>query len=384
MRIVYVIDSLANKGGVERILSEKMNYLIEKFDYEVCVVTCYQNQNENPNTFYLSPKVNQIDLNIPYYSQYHYGYPKRLWVKWRLYRSLCKCLEKTINDINPDILIGVKPSIGDIVCKIRCRSKKVIESHEARLFTMSNHGLERSFFSKLYMSIYRRYYFKIVEQRSDVVATLTKRDAREWVKANEVVVIPDFTMMPFTEVVNSYENKRVIAVGRLEWQKGFDCLIDAWERVSKVYPDWHLDIFGSGTLQYALEDQIKTRRLQKYVEIHSFTPNIVDEYKKSSLFVMSSHFEGFAIVLLEAMQCGVPVVSFDCPYGPSEIIENGECGFLVENGNIELLAERICYLIKHPEIRKKFAEKSIEKVKAYSVDKVMIQWRNLFECLVLS
>lgn len=383
MKIVYIIDSLASKGGAERILSEKMNYLTEKFGYEVYVVTCYQNQNENPNAYFLSPKVNQINLNIPFYSQYHYGYPKRLFVKWRIYRLLCKCLETTINEITPDILIGLGYFMGDVVCKLNCRAKKIIESHEARLFTMSDHGLARSFFSRLYMSMYRRYYFKIIEQRSDVLVTLTKGDAQEWKKANEVVVIPNFTMMSVEREYN-YDNKRVIAVGRLEWQKGFDRLIDVWEKVSKTHPDWHLDIFGSGTLHDVLENQINAKGIQNFIEIHSFTPNIVEEYKKSSLFVLSSRFEGLPLVLLEAMQCGVPCVAFDCPFGARDIIDDGVCGFVVEDGNIDLLANRICYLIEHPEIRKKYSIKSTEKAKLFSVDEVMKQWKNLFERLALS
>ena len=383
MKIVYVIDSLASKGGAERILSEKMNYLSDKFGYEVYVVTCYQNQEENPNAYFLSPKVNQVNLNIPYYSQYHYGYPKRLFVKWRIYRSLCKSMASAINKINPDILIGLGYFMGDVVCKLNCRAKKVIESHEARMFTMSDQGLARSYFSRLYMSMYRRYYFNAIERRSDVLVTLTKGDAQEWKKANEVIVIPNFTLMSVEEG-NYCDNKRAIAVGRLEWQKGFDRLIDAWEKVSKNHSDWHLNIFGSGTLHDALENQIKAKGLQNFIEIHSFTPNIVEEYKKSSLFVLSSRFEGLPLVLLEAMQCGVPCVAFDCPFGASDVIDDGKCGLVVEDGNVELLAERICYLIEHPDIRKEFAMKSIERARNFSVDEVMGKWRSLFERLVLS
>ena len=107
MKIVYVIDSLASRGGAERILSEKMNYLALHDGYEVYVITCYQNPSREPNAYPLSEKVHQIDLNIPYYSQYHYRYPVRLWKKWQIYRSFISQLTATVQSIDPDILTGL-------------------------------------------------------------------------------------------------------------------------------------------------------------------------------------------------------------------------------------------------------------------------------------
>ena len=123
----------------------------------------------------------------------------------------------------------------------------MVESHEARIFTMSDKGLSRSFFSRLYMKYYRGRYFRRIEKKADVVVTLTNGDAKEWMKAKRVEVIPNFTVMPVVKQ-SACDNKRVIAVGRLEWQKGFDRLIDAWAIVSQQHPDWQLDIFGSGSL----------------------------------------------------------------------------------------------------------------------------------------
>ena len=116
---------------------------------------------------------------------------------------------------------------------------------------------------------------------------------------------------------SSCEVHRVIAIGRLTYQKGFDRLIDAWTIVNRRHPDWKLDIFGEGIRREALNKQIRNNGLEKSVTIHPFTKNIAQEYLNSSIFALSSNYEGFVLVLLEAMGCGLPCVAFDCPNGPA-------------------------------------------------------------------
>ena len=120
MKIVYVIDSLASKGGAERIVSDKLNYMAEHYSYDVYVITCYQNQQKDPNTYYLSEKVSQINLNISYYRQYRYRYPHRLWVKWTIYRRLIKLLRDTVRQIDPDVLVALGYFMADVVTDIPC------------------------------------------------------------------------------------------------------------------------------------------------------------------------------------------------------------------------------------------------------------------------
>ena len=194
------------------------------------------------------------------------------------------------------------------------------------------------------MRLFRWSYFRAVERQADVVVSLTKGDAYQWRKARRVEVIPNFTMMPVAEDDMPRE-KRVIAVGRLEWQKGFDRLIDLWAVVGKHYPDWRLDIFGSGTLQNALQQQIMSLGLENQVSINSFTEHIREEYLRSSLFVLTSRFEGFSLVLLEAAQSGLPSVAFDCPFGPSDLIEDGQTGFLVPDGDTKVTNR--CVSVSH-------------------------------------
>jgi len=380
MKIVYVIDSLASRGGAERILSEKMSYLASNYGCDVYVVTCYQDPSKQQNAYPLSEKVRQIDLNIPYYSQYHYRYPARLWKKWQIYKSLISRLTTIVQSIDPDILIGLGYFQADVVTGIRCRAKKIVEMHEARLFTMSDHGLNRSLFSRLFMRLFRWSYFRAVEQQADVVVSLTKGDAYLWRKAKRVEVIPNFTMMPVAENDMPRE-KRVIAVGRLEWQKSFDRLIDLWAVVGKHYPDWRLDIFGSGTLQNALQQQIRSLGLENQVSINSFTEHIRDEYLRSSVFVLTSRFEGLSLVLIEAAQSGLPSVAFDCPFGPSDLIEDGQSGFLVPDGDTNAFIERLETLLGDESLRMRFSQRAVSYVQKFQLHTVMQQWKTLFETL---
>ena len=377
MKVVYVIDSLASKGGAERILSEKMNYMASHFDYEVYVITCYQDVAHDMNAYPLSEKVIQVNLNIPYYSQYHVHYPMRLWVKHRLYQRLRRDLTAAVRRINPDVLVGLGYFNADMVTGIKCRARKVVESHEARIFTMSDKGLSRSLLSRMFMRYYKKRYFSSVERQADVVVTLTRGDAKEWKGARRVEVIPNFTMMDVPRL-STCESKRVIAVGRLEWQKGFDRLIDAWQIVERRHSDWQLSIYGSGTLREALQRQIQELALRQ-VSIHDFTPSIAEAYAESSVFVLSSRFEGFGLVLIEAMKAGLPCITFDCPFGPSDVVVDSECGFVAPDGDIPQLASRLCQLIEDANLRKQFSKAALERVKDFDVDVVMQQWKTLFE-----
>ncbi len=380
MKIVYIIDSLASKGGAERIFSEKMNYLAINYNYDVLVITCYQFIESMPNTYPLSDKVKQINLSIPAYLQYKHRYPKRLWFKWGYSRELSKKLTETINAINPDIVIGVGYVFADIVCCIKCRAAKIIESHEARIYTLALDNFNN--ISPIFRPFYklnRKRYLHTIEKNADVVVTLTKDDAINWRRAKRVEIIPNFSIMPISKLSDS-EPKRVIAVGRLVWAKGYDRLLDVWKLVYTKHPDWQLDIFGEGPLEMELRNNIKEDGIRN-VSIHPFTNNISNEYANSSICVLTSRFEGFSLVILEAMRHGVPCISFDCPYGPKDLIDQGRSGFVIENGNIDQFADKLNYLIDHIEMRKQFGNAATKIAQNYNVDEIMKKWKSLFEAL---
>lgn len=379
MKIVYVMDSLASKGGAERIVSEKMSWLADA-GYEVYIVTCYQDPSTMTNVYPLSQRVNQINLNIPYYSQYHYRYPWRLWVKWRLHRRLLRQLKQTVKRLNPDVLVSMGYFMADVVSSLSCKARKVVEIHEARSFLMSDQGLSRSALSRCFMRLYRSRYLRGVERNADVVVTLTADDARAWAGARRVEVIPNFTMMRST-VEHDVTSRRVIAVGRLEWQKGFDRLVEAWRLIADRHPGWRIDIFGDGTSELALKQQIAEAGLQQSAAIHPFTTNIQEEYARSAILALSSRFEGFGLVLIEAMMVGVPCVVFDCPFGPSEVIVDGQCGFVVADGDIAKFAEKLSQLMADDNMRTRFSASAKERAKCYDQPTIMAQWEQLFDSL---
>ena len=381
MKIVYIINSLSYKGGAERIISEKMNYMATHWGYDVSIITCYQFPETMPNSYYLSDKVRQINLCINSHIQYKYGYPKRLWYK-RYYSHLLRFkLEEAVNSVNPDILIGLGYTTADVVCQLKCKAAKIIESHEARIYTKRFYLYEKnSIFQKFYYKLARSRYLHTIDRNADIVVTLTKGDAQNWKKAKRVETIPNFSIMPISKL-SDCKPKRVIAVGRLEWQKGYDRLIDIWKLVAKEHSDWQLDIFGEGSMEKELKNTIKESQLTN-ISIYPYTNNISIEYAASSICILTSRYEGFSLVILEAMRHGVPCITFDCPYGPKDLVNHEICGYVIENGNINQFADRLIYLMDHFDIRKQFSKAAIHKAQSYHVDTIMNQWKLLFESLV--
>jgi glycosyltransferase involved in cell wall biosynthesis len=379
MKIAYIYSTLAATGGTERMITEKVNYYSERFGYDVTIITCFQCDDE-ANFFPISSKVKQINLGIPYYTQYKYKYPKRLWIKWRINRLLKNSLKRAINQVNPDILIGVSRFKANIISKIKCNAIKIIECHEVRYNTILNVAEDQAYLIRVYMKIYEYFYLKTIEHHADAVITLTEEDKLLWRRAKRTEAIPNFSTMHIRKY-SDCTSKRVIAIGRLSWEKGFGRLIEIWSYVSSKHPDWQLDIFGEGGMYNTLKMLIKLYKAQNVV-IHNYTSDISLEYASSSICAVTSYFEGFSLVLLEAMKHGVPCVAFDCPFGPRSLINDSYNGFLVENGETRIFADRLCRLIENEELRKYYSKSSIEKSKTFDVDVIMNKWRSFYEQLL--
>ena len=366
---------MAKTGGTERIITEKANYLSEHYGYDVTIITCFQRTSEE-NIFPISKMINQINLEIPFFSQYKYKYPKRLWVKWQMNRLLKKSINKAVKQVDPDVLIGVSRFEANYVSTLKCRAKKIIECHESRFNTIFDATENRTIIKRVLMKIYSYIYFRIVERHADVIVTLTEDEKLLWKRARRIEVIPNFSNIPINRY-SDYTAKRVIAVGRLAWEKGFERLVEAWGIVSTKHADWRLDIFGQGKMHDTLQSLIKICHAKNII-IHDPTTNISQEYAASSICAITSRYEGFSLVLIEAMRHGVTCVAFDCPFGPRSIINDGYDGFLVRNGDTKLFAEKLCNLIEHEDLREQFSQAAIKKSGKYGIDNVMSMWNNLF------
>ncbi|MEG2574274.1 MAG: glycosyltransferase family 4 protein, partial [Bacteroides sp.] len=294
-----------------------------------------------------------------------------------LYR---KKLTALLNKIHPDIVITTLGRDMDFLTSLHDGSKKIGESHIAKQFTRNFHLMEQKGFPYNLVAHYWRKKQERSVSQLDAFVVLTEHDAKSWETVKEATIIPN--SLPFYPIESSScNNKKIISVGRLYEQKGYEMLVAAWSLIASNYPDWEISIYGNGEQKEMLEQQIKKNGIEKSFHLCEPVKDIINKYLESSFYVMSSRFEGFGMVLTEAMACGLPCISFNCPHGPSDIIKNEEDGFLVENGNIAQLAESISYLIEHEEVRKQMGIKAKENIKRYSPTVVMQHWENLFNSL---
>ena len=157
-------------------------------------------------------------------------------------------------------------------------------------------------------------------------------------------------------------------------------MLGIWSQVNEKHPDWQLRIYGDGELKDYYMPIIQG--MDANIHVFPPTPAIVEKYFESSILILTSLFEPFGLVLPEAMSCGLPVVAFDCPYGPAEIITDGVDGFLIQNRNVEAFADKVCQLIEDEALRKKMGEAGALSSMRYSPDRIMPQWKTLLENLV--
>lgn len=378
MKIVYIYDAIARIGGTEKILVDKMNYLADNYNQEVYLITT--SQGKHPFAFHLSKNVKHIDLPVRLHTIYQYSLLKRVYIGWKMNRLLKQKLKAVTNELTPDIIICTTYCYADITCNLKCKAKKIIESHVAKKLTGINDGIKRNFISKIYSKWKQKNVCKTIEKKSDIIVTLTQGDADSWNTKN-VVVIPNIVDLKNT-YYSQHTQKTAIFAGRFTYQKGLDRMLEAWKIVVSKRNDWILKLVGEGEQKEYLIQLCQKLGITDKVIFSPATKNIAREYINSSLFLFTSRFEGFGLVLVEAMQCGVPCVSFDCPYGPADIIDNGVNGFLIKNGNVEEFAKATLKLIDNDELRKKMGKAAIEKAKQYQPENIMPKWIELYKNLL--
>jgi len=381
MKILFVIDKMNNYAGIERILTCKMNYIVSHTSYEVYLTT-YE-QRTQPLPFPLNANIIYKPLNIIMPQRYEMSLFQWLKAYYKVRHRFSYQFKSLVKDIHPDYVVSTVYSyqVLDIII-MTCHQrgiKTIMESHtQGETVTLS------------YKFKYNQYLFKTFTLLDDYimrslkycncVVTLTRQDQPFWQRyAKRIEVIPNMlTITP--KMVTNYDAKRVISAGRYMPEKGFDLLIEAWNLLPEEFCDWHLYIFGNED-RTMYQKIVEKYQKEKSVHLMSATDDITEEFSKSSLYVMSSRYEGFGLVLAEAMSCGLPCVSFDCPYGPREIITDGKDGLLAKNKDVEDLAYKMSHLMANSELRRIMGKHAIKDVTRYEPHNIMNLWINLFKAL---
>ena len=371
-KIVYCTPSLYIPGGVERVLTTKANYLADVAGYDIYIVLT-DGKGKGPY-YHLSPKVKIIQLDINFEELWHLSFFKKIPVYLHKQRIYKKRLTSTLLALKPDITVSLLRREINFLTSIKDGSKKVGEIHVNR--DHYRNFEKGGFIKNLFASWWQKQLLNQLN-RLDKFIVLTEDDCKSWKELVKKEVIPN-PLAFFPEKSSSLNNKQIISVGRFSYEKGFDSLIKVWELVAKKHPEWILKIYGSGN-EENLTPLILQANMGKTIIPQKPTSQIYEAYQESSIYICSSRFEGFGMTLIEAMSCGLPCVSFDCPHGPRNIITNKVNGYLVEPENVEALAERICYLIEHEELRKEMGKAARKRAEDFREEKIMQQWVDLFE-----
>lgn len=380
MKLLYFIPALHNSGGMERVLTAKINYLADILNFSVVVVTT--EQLSKPLFFPLNDKVKLYHLDMDFNGHFNYQLFKKFIVhKYKIGEYRRKTVEIIAKE-KPDICISTLGKEIEFIGKLKDKSKKIGEVHFTKQLNKNFLAVRKQSILWKYLGKIRTFQLIKSTQRLDKLVVLTKADMSDWQKTNKnVMQIYNPNVLKNLKTGNC-TNKKVIAAGRLDVEKGFDILIDIWKNIAAKNPDWTLEIWGDGALRENLTKQIADNGLNNNVFLKGRTGEIQNKYIESSFYVMTSRYEGFPMVLIEAMSCGLPCISFDCRWGPGEIIEDNKNGFLVPVGNMKEMAERINTLIDSEQLRQKMSEQAKLTAEKFNLHKIMNQWDNLFKSIV--
>lgn len=357
MHIVYLVERIDVEGGIQRSLSIRVNGMIEKYGHEVTIV-CMEKISGIP-VYRINPRVKLVFLD---------DFKKSNSIFIRISKRWLQSIF-ILKTLKPDILISVKYSLHNFFFKMYA-SRVLLVSEIREPFELYNMPQGSSLKFKL-NGLIRDFVLK----RQDLVITLTNADKEKWGYTNIEVVPNPKTLV--TSRLSNLESPQVLAVGRLHRVKGFDKLLEVWNIVHKNHKGWCLKICGAGEEYESLLKKIKELGISDSVKLENRFVSVLPEYMNSSIFVSTSQYEAFGNVLVEAKLCGLPIIAFDAPHGPKEIIEDNVDGFLVEMNNIELMADKVLELICDQKLRSRMGRAGVKNSSKYDVDKILERYNSI-------
>ena len=377
-KIVFCAPSLYSTGGVERVVSVKANYFADIFGFDVTIILT--EGKGNISYFPLSERVKVINLELDFEELWHQSFYKKVLLYLKKQHLYKKSLTSVLMRIHPDITISVLRREINFITKINDGSKKVGELHVNRKNFRKFRAGESNVLKRLFAMFWAWDLLGHLREL-DKMVVLTECALDDWPELKNVIKIPD--PLPFKLNEKSYlVQKRVISIGRYDFDKGNDLLLQVWAIVERQMPEWQLDIYGDGCRDsyQKLVGQLGVD--SSHCHLFGPTSDVKHEYLNSSVFVLPSRFEGFGLVLIEAMACGVPIVSFDCENGPRSIITDGVDGFLISPFDVDAFAEKVILLMKDENLRREMGENAQRSAAKYDIDIVGQQWKQLFDELM--
>ncbi len=378
MKIVYCTNSTEpSYGGIEVVTVAKANALADVLGNEVWIVVTDQMPESARG---VSKKVHVIDLNINYYDDDSVfklicSYTIKRWKHRHV-------MQKLMEQIDPDVVISTSKMEKYMLPQLKYRRHPLLvrEIHHCRQFRKLN---AQTWWKKLYAMLVDWYDYKVRIAGYDKIVVLTDEDKKiSWKDNQRVVVIPNpilDTKSDNSVSTSEPRDKTVVAIGRLMPQKNFLSAIRVWKRVNLKHPDWELHIWGEGLMKQELQKQIDSLSLNDKVRLMGYSANIQEKMKAASLLMMTSLYEGFGMVLIEGMQMGLPAISYACPCGPKDIIDDGVDGFLVTMGDETMMAEKICALIEDEHRLEGMREMARKKAEKFNLQTIIAKWMAVFE-----
>lgn len=360
MNLLYITNGVNGVGGLERVLSVKTKIFADN-NYKVNILGL---NKTDQNFFYeFSEQVCFHDIIVK-------GNPVIY-----IFRYISGVIKK-IKEINPDIIIvcddGLKAFIIPFITNKRI--PVIYERHVSNNIFFNDN---QSFLSKKLSSI-KISTMKFLSRFFNAFVVLNEGNMSEWTYKENIKVIEN--ILPFfPEKISRLENKIAIAVGKQSYQKNYERMIDIWKEVHKSFPEWILYIYGKKDETLKLQSQIDKHNLQDKVILKNPAKDIESKYLESSIFLMTSRYEGQPMVLIEAMSCGLPSVTFDFQHGPKEMITNGLNGFVVPYQDDDTFVKKIKELIKNEELRRGIGLNARKASENYSGEKIFKKWDNLFK-----
>lgn len=367
MKILYLTDQIYLHGGIEKVLSQKANYLADVSGDEVYVVTYNQQKNKPVYTF--SNQIKFFDLNINYEILLSYFHPKNL-KKVPKHRA---ALKNILKEINPDVVVSCHygPDFYFLPF-LEKQIPKIKEFHSSRFFYQGNSGgLKDKILKKLGSKIEKKYNQLVVLNDSE----------SEFYANKNIAVIPN--PAEITEKKADYHSKKIMAAGRISPVKNFGELITIFSRLAKDFPDWELHFYGENysDMKEKLTIIIKKLGLEKQIKFKNSVTDLKKIMCNYSIYAMTSHTECFPMVLLESLSVGIPVISYDAPTGPKHIIKNNEDSFLIPNKNLDIFTAQLKILMQDENLRKEMGAKARGNVRRFAIDLIMQKWKNMFDNL---